>query len=63
LPRLRTVSPRSAGWTRRRHGTGFVYLDDGGERLGREQVVRCKELVIPPAWTHVWICPYPNGHI
>jgi DNA topoisomerase IB len=60
---LRTVSPRSAGWTRRRHGTGFVYLDDGGERLGREQVVRCKELVIPPAWTHVWICPYHNGHI
>lgn len=24
---------------------------------------RCKALVIPPAWTEVWICPRPNGHL
>ena len=24
---------------------------------------RIRELVIPPAWEDVWICPYPYGHI
>ena len=24
---------------------------------------RCKQLVIPPAWTDVWICPVENGHL
>ena len=24
---------------------------------------RIKSLAIPPAWTDVWICPWPNGHI
>ena len=24
---------------------------------------RIRELVIPPAWEDVWICPYPQGHI
>jgi DNA topoisomerase-1 len=63
MPRLRTVSPNGPGWTRRRSGRGFVFLDETGERLAAEQAVRCKELVIPPAWEKVWICPYPNGHI
>ena len=63
MPRLRTVSPTSRGWTRRRSGKGFVYLDDNGVRLTGEHVARIKDLVIPPAWTDVWICPLPNGHI
>lgn len=63
MARLRTVSPNSAGWTRRRAGRGFVYLDASGERLCEEDVERCKALVIPPAWEQVWICPAPNGHI
>jgi DNA topoisomerase I len=63
MARLRTVSPNSAGWTRRRAGSGFVYLDETGARLGAEDVQRIKELVIPPAWQDVWICPLPNGHI
>ncbi len=63
MPRLRTVSPHSRGWTRRRSGKGFVYLDDNGVRLTAEHVARIKALVIPPAWTDVWICPLPNGHI
>jgi DNA topoisomerase-1 len=61
--RLRTVSPNEAGWTRRRSGRGFVYLDDRGQRLGGEEVERIKSLVIPPAWEDVWICPRPNGHL
>ena len=61
--RLRRVSPESPGWRRRRHGRGFVYLDESGRRLGAADVVRCKALVIPPAWRDVWICPLPNGHL
>ncbi|MFL6028364.1 MAG: DNA topoisomerase IB [Friedmanniella sp.] len=63
MPRLRTVSPRDPGWTRRRAGKGFLYLDQHGQKLGPEEVERCKSLVIPPAWHDVWICPLPNGHI
>ncbi|MBA3232701.1 MAG: DNA topoisomerase IB [Propionibacteriales bacterium] len=61
--RLRTVSPNGPGWTRRRAGKGFVYLDVGGDRLAGESVERVRALVIPPAWQQVWICPYPSGHI
>ena len=63
MPRLRTVSPRDPGWTRRRAGKGFVYLDELGRRLAAEDRERCKLLVIPPAWEQVWICPAPNGHL
>jgi DNA topoisomerase I len=61
--RLRTVSTSAPGWTRRRAGRGFVYLDSEGGQLPSEAVERIKALVIPPAWEDVWICPYPNGHI
>ena len=60
---MRRVSPRDPGWTRRRAGKGFVYLDESGNRLDSEQIQRCKLLVIPPAWEQVWICPVPNGHL
>ena len=61
--RLRTVSPRSKGWTRRRAGRGFTYLDGDGQRLPADDVERVRGLAIPPAWQDVWICPVPNGHI
>ncbi len=63
MPRLRTVSPNSPGWTRRRAGRGFAYLDERGDRLAPEDVQRVRDLVIPPAWEDVWICPLRNGHI
>ena len=63
MVRLRTVSPSSRGWTRRRAGKGFVYVDEHRQRLGPEDVERIRGLVIPPAWENVWICPVPNGHI
>ena len=63
MPRLRTVSPSQPGLTRRRSGRGFVYLR-GDERVTDPAVVaRIRDLVIPPAWNDVWICPWPNGHI
>ena len=61
--RLRTVSPHQPGWTRRRAGKGFVYLDGYGGRLNGADAERIKSLVIPPAWRDVWICPLPNGHL
>lgn len=63
MARLRRVSPRSVGWTRRRAGKGFSYRDAGGDSLPKESVERIKALAIPPAWKDVWICPYENGHI
>lgn len=63
MPRLRTVSPNSPGWTRRRSGKGFVFLDEDGQRLVTDAALRCRQLVIPPAWNEVWICPVDNGHI
>ncbi len=63
MPRLRRTFPDQPGWTRRRSGKGFTYLDEHGNRLDDEQVRRCKDLVIPPAWTDVWITPHPNGHL
>jgi len=63
VPRLRTVSPRDPGWTRRPTDAGFTYLDELGRELAAEQAERCQLLVIPPAWQEVWICPAPNGHI
>src|SRR6201990_2755183 len=63
MARLRRVHPDSPGWTRRRRGQGVVYLDQEHAALAAEDVARCKALVIPPAWTQVWISPGPNGHI
>jgi DNA topoisomerase I len=62
-PVLRRTSPDQPGWTRRRAGKGFVYLDEQGQRLTGDDAARCRALVIPPAWEDVWICPYPRGHL
>jgi DNA topoisomerase I len=64
VPRLRHARPDRPGWTRRRSGKGFVYVDENGVRIGDpEQIERLRALVVPPAWRDVWLCPYPNGHI
>jgi len=63
MVRLRRVTPRMPGFSRRRRGKGFSYSDADGEALPDEEVDRIKSLAIPPAWTEVWICPYPNGHL
>ena len=63
MVRLRRVSASMPGWSRVRHGRGFRYLDEGGDPLAPFDIDRCRELVIPPAWTDVWICPAENGHL
>jgi len=61
--RLRRSDPTGPGYTRRRRGRGFSYLDEHGRPLAAAEVRRCRALVIPPAWRDVWICPDPAGHI
>jgi DNA topoisomerase I len=64
VPRLRRVHNRQPGYTRRRRGKGFSYLDVNGSPLKDEaELKRISALVLPPAWTNVWICPHANGHI
>ena len=48
----------------KRAGKGFYYIDAEGKRVrDAETLARIKSLVIPPAWTGVWICPNPKGHL
>lgn len=63
MVRLRRTSPDQPGWTRRRAGRGFQYLDESGARLPDEAVERIRSLAIPPAWRDVWITPHENGHL
>src|SRR3954468_15255125 len=64
MSRLRRADCSGPGITRKRAGRGFAYYDDEGHRVDEQEVLtRIRELGIPPAWTDVWICPYPNGHL
>ncbi|MBV8834351.1 MAG: DNA topoisomerase IB [Acidobacteriaceae bacterium] len=61
---LRYVIPGGVGIRRRRAGAGFVYLDRHGRAIKDEPTLkRIRSLVIPPAWSSVWISPDPDGHI
>lgn len=57
------MSCQERGWHRRRHGRGFAYRDAAGNPLPEHDMQRIKDLAIPPAWTEVWICPHPRGHL
>jgi len=62
--RLRRSDISGPGISRVRRGRTFAYVDDEGDRVTDPEVLqRIDELVIPPAWQDVWICPYPGGHI
>jgi DNA topoisomerase I len=61
---LRYVSDSRPGIGRRRRGKGFEYIGPGGETVrDPETLARIRSLAVPPAWTDVWICPDPRGHI
>ncbi|TMK19045.1 MAG: DNA topoisomerase IB [Actinobacteria bacterium] len=63
MTRLHRVRQSSPGFSRRRHGRGFVYLDQGGDPIRDERLERIRALAIPPAWTAVWICADDRGHL
>jgi len=64
LANLRHVSDDIPGISRHKARHGFDYRYPDGELVRDiETLKRIRSLAIPPAWTAVWICPYPNGHI
>jgi DNA topoisomerase I len=61
---LRYVSDTQPGIRRKRAGTGFTYVGPDGKTIhDAAELARIRSLAIPPAYTDVWICPSPNGHI
>lgn len=61
---LRYFTDARPGIRRKRAGKHFSYIAPNGERVSDAKTLgRIKSLAIPPAWTDVWICPSPNGHI
>ncbi|GAA3877776.1 DNA topoisomerase IB [Leifsonia kafniensis] len=64
MTRLRRSNTSRPAFSRVRSGRGFSYRDpDGTTVTDRLLRARFDALVIPPAWTDVWIAPHPNGHI
>jgi DNA topoisomerase-1 len=61
---LRYVTDARPGLRRRRFGRGFRYVGTDGKPVrDPAELARIRSLAIPPAWTNVWICPAPDGHL
>jgi DNA topoisomerase-1 len=61
---LRYVADSIPGYTRKKAGGGWSYYDADGQLVkDKELVQRFNKLIIPPAYTNVWISPYDNGHL
>jgi DNA topoisomerase-1 len=64
LAKLRYVRDTANGITRKLTKKGFVFFQPDGTRItDPEEQARIRKLAIPPAYTDVWICPDPNGHL
>jgi len=64
MPSLRHSSDREPGYTRRRRGRGWRFLDERGRAVtDPKRVARLRSLPIPPAWRDVWICRSGRGHL
>lgn len=62
-PGLHYSSDCDRGWRRLRRGRGFAYRDEAGHSPSPERRRQIEALAIPPAWSLVWICADPQGHI
>jgi DNA topoisomerase-1 len=61
---LHYVADSTPGYTRKKSGAGFSFYDAEGKPVkDKELLDRFKKLVIPPAYTNVWISPKANGHL
>lgn len=64
LAKLKYVNDGKPGFSRKPYGKKFSYIDVNGKSIKDPlHLVRIKSLAIPPAWTNVWICPIPDGHL
>ncbi len=62
--KLRYVSDKQPGITRKRTETGFIYLNPDRSEIQDETVLaRIRKLAIPPAYEDVWICRFAHGHL
>jgi DNA topoisomerase-1 len=61
---LRYMTDAIPGIQRKRRGKSYTYVGPSG-RIVRDagELARIRALAVPPAYTDVWICPLPNGHI
>src|SRR3954471_5219005 len=61
---LRYVSDTMPGIRRKRAGKYFSYVGPDGKTIrDPSELQRIRRLAIPPAWTDVWVCPLPHGHL
>ena len=61
---LRYVVANAPGIVRRRRGNGFLYFDAARRRIRDDAVLeRIRKLALPPAYSDVWICTDPRGHL
>lgn len=60
---LAYVNDQQPGIRRIKRGKGFTYYLDNKRLRDDNDLKRIRNLVIPPAWTKVWICKSANGHI
>ena len=63
VPGLHYSSDFDVGCKRLRRGKGFSYVDEDGKPIPADRKTQVESLVIPPAWTDVWICRDPQGHL
>ena len=63
-PSLHYVDDTHPGYSRKRWRDRFIYLDTEGQRVRDAEILaRIAALAIPPAYTEVWICIDPQGHL
>ena len=61
---LTYVDDSEPGITRRKAGSGWSFRAPDGTRItDKATIARIRKLAVPPAYTDVWICPRPDGHI
>ena len=62
--KLHHVNDDDPGITRRVSGSGFSHVGSNGKVVrDAATLARIRSLAIPPAWTNVWICEHPEGHL
>jgi DNA topoisomerase I len=61
---LRYVSDQARGIRREMGPLGFKYIGSNGKMIrNAAELKRIRSLAVPPAWTEVWICADPRGHL
>ena len=57
------VNDSEPGIQRIQQGSSFTYTLNGRRVKDKNVLLRIKHLVLPPAWTNVWICAKEHGHL